>query len=181
MNFESPSNHSAGSSNTLDFLQAILPEQGIHYLVLFKEGQKFPAHKVYTDLETMADAIDNMAGSKSLSIYHACATYERAVIEIEDGDKTKRKYRIPENWSRAKSFWVDIDCGQEKFDKGQGYLTKRDAAKDIANFSNTIGWPEPMIVDSGHGIHAYWPLTEDIAHEKWVKLAKGLKATHAAL
>jgi len=163
--------------NTLEFLQAILPEHGIHYLALFKEGYKFPAHKVYTDLETMADAIDNMAGSKQLSIYHACATYQRAVIEIEDGEKTKRKFRIPENWDRAKAFWVDIDCGQEKFDKDQGYLTKRDAAAAIDTFAVEVGWPKPMLVDSGNGIHAYWPLTKDIAHDKWVKVAKGLKAT----
>lgn len=163
--------------NTLEFLQTILPEHGIHYLALFKDGYKFPAHKVYTDLETMADAIDNMAGSKSLSIYHACATYQRAVIEIEDGEKTKRKYRIPENWDRAKALWVDVDCGQEKFDKGQGYLTKRDAAVAIDTFAAEVGLPKPMLVDSGNGIHAYWPLTKDIAHDKWVKLAKGLKAT----
>ena len=163
--------------NTLEFLQTILPEHGIHYLALFKEGYKFPAHKVYTDLETMADAIDNMAGSKSLSVYHACATYQRAVIEIEDGEKTKRKYRVPENWHRAKSFWVDIDCGEAKHAKGDGYLTKRDAAVAIDTFAKEIGWPKPMLVDSGNGIHAYWPLTKDIAHDKWVKLAKGLKAT----
>lgn len=163
--------------NTLEFLQTILPEHGIHYLALFKEGYKFPAHKVYTDLETMADAIDNMAGSKSLSIYHACATYQRAVIEIEDGEKTKRKYRIPENWHRAKSFWVDIDCGEEKHAKGDGYLTKRDAAVAIDTFAKEVGWPKPMLVDSGNGIHAYWPLTKDIPHDKWVKVAKGLKAT----
>lgn len=163
--------------NTLEFLQAILPEHGIHYLALFKEGYKFPAHKVYTDLETMADAIDNMAGSKSLSIYHACATYQRAVIEIEDGEKTKRKYRIPENWDRAKAFWVDVDCGEAKHAKGDGYLTKKDAVVALFKFAQQIGWPKPMIVDSGNGIHAYWPLTKDIAHDKWVKVAKGLKAT----
>ena len=44
--------------NTLEFLKSILPEFGIHYLALFKEGYKFPAHKVYTDLETMAEAIE---------------------------------------------------------------------------------------------------------------------------
>ncbi len=163
--------------DTLDFLRTILPEHGIHYLALFKEGYKFPAHKVYTDLETMASAIDNMAGSRQLSIYHACASYEKAVIEVEDGDKIKRKYRIPENWSRAKSFWVDIDCGEEKHAKGDGYLTKRDACIAVFEFAKTIGWPKPMIVDSGNGIHAYWPLTKDIASDKWVKVAKGLKAT----
>jgi hypothetical protein len=163
--------------STLEFLQAILPEHGIHYLALFKEGYKFPAHKVYTDLETMANAIEGMAGSKSLSVYHACATYQKAVIEIEDGDKTKRKYRIPENWDRAKSFWVDIDCGQEKFDKGDGYLAKKDAATAIDTFAKQVGLPKPMLVDSGNGIHAYWPLTKDISHTNWVKVAKGLKAT----
>lgn len=163
--------------NTLEFLQAILPEHGIHYLALFKEGYKFPAHKVYTDLEMMADAIDNMAGSTSLSIYHACATYRQAFIEIESGEKTKRKYRIPENWDRAKAFWVDLDCGEDKHTKGQGYLTKRDAAIAIDKFSVEVGWPKPMLVDSGNGVHAYWPLTKDIAHDKWVKLAKALKAT----
>lgn len=163
--------------NTLEFLQTILPEHGIHYLALFKEGYKFPAHKVYTDLETMADAIEGMAGSRSLSVYHACATYQRAVIEIEDGEKTKRKYRIPENWDRAKAFWVDLDCGEDKHAKGDGYLTKKDAVMAVFKFADTIGWPRPMIVDSGNGVHAYWPLTKDISHTNWVKVAKGLKAT----
>lgn len=163
--------------NTLEFLKTILPEHGIHYLALFKEGYKFPAHKVYTDLETMADAIENMADSRQLSVYHACATYQRAVIEIEDGDKTKRKYRIPENWDRARSFWVDLDCGEEKHAKGDGYLTKKEACIAAFKFSDTVGWPRPMLVDSGNGIHAYWPLTKDITSEKWVKVAKLLKAS----
>lgn len=163
--------------DTLDFLRTILPEHGIHYLAIFKEGHRFPGHRAYADLETMADAINNMARSQSLSIYHACATYEKAVIEVEEGDKVKRKYRIPENWSRAKAFWVDIDCGEEKHAKGDGYLTKKDAVIAVYKFADTIGWPRPMIVDSGNGVHAYWPLTKDIAHDKWVKLAKGLKAT----
>lgn len=165
--------------NTLEFLKAILPEEGIHYLALFKEGYKFPAHKAYTDLETMAYAIDGMAKSTQVSVYHACATYQKAVIEIEDGEKTKRKYRIPENWDRAKAFWVDIDCGQDKFDKGQGYLTKKDAVVAAYKFAGTIGWPKPMIVDSGNGIHLYWPLTKDINSNAWRKVANVLKATLA--
>lgn len=174
--FEPMAVRSESSITTLDFLKTILPEHGIHYLALFQEGHRFPGHKVYLDLETMADAIDNMAGSKSLSVYHACASYQRAVIEVEDGEKTKRKYRIPENWDRAKSFWVDIDCGEAKHAKGDGYLTQGDAVCAIFEFSDKIGWPHPMIVDSGNGIHAYWPLTKDIASDKWVKIAKDLKA-----
>lgn len=168
--------------DTLKFLKAILPEHGIHYLALFKEGYKFPAHKVYTDLETMADAIEGMAGSKQLSVYHACASYQKAVIELDELDKNgnnKRKYRVPENWDKAKSFWVDVDCGQEKFDKGQGYLTKKDAVVAMAKFAKDVGVPRPLMVDSGNGIHAYWPLTKDIGPELWRKVAVVLKSTLA--
>jgi hypothetical protein len=168
--------------DTLEFLRAILPEHGIHYLALFKEGYKFPAHKVYADLETMAEAIEGMAGSKQLSVYHACASYQKAVIELDELDKNgnnKRKYRIPENWDKAKSFWVDVDCGQEKFDKGQGYLTKKEAAVAMATFAKEVGIPRPMLVDSGNGIHAYWPLTREIGPELWRKVATVLKSTLA--
>ena len=168
--------------DTLEFLKAILPEHGIHYLALFKEGYKFPAHKVYTDLETMADAIEGMAGSKQLSVYHACASYQKAVIELDELDKNgnnKRKYRVPENWDKAKSFWVDVDCGQEKFDKGQGYLTKKDAVVAMAKFAKEVGVPRPLMVDSGNGIHAYWPLTKDTGPELWRKVAVVLKSTLA--
>ena len=168
--------------NTLQFLKTILPEFGIHYLALFKEGYKFPAHKVYTDLETMALAIEGMADSKQLSVYHACASYQKAVIELDELDikgNPKRKYRIPENWDKAKAFWVDVDCGQEKFDKGQGYLTKKDACVAMAKFAKEVGIPRPMLVDSGNGVHAYWPLTHEIGHELWRKVATVLKATLA--
>jgi putative DNA primase/helicase len=170
----------ARANISLEFLGAILPEEGVYYIALFKEGHKFPTHKAYTDLAMMADAFDSMADSKSLSVYHACASYQKAVIETEDADgKIKRKYRVPENWSHARSFWVDIDCGEAKHAKGAGYLTKEDATQAIFGFAKEIGWPKPMLVDSGNGIHAYWPLTKDIPHDKWVPVAKGLKATLA--
>jgi hypothetical protein len=168
--------------NTLEFLKTILPEFGIHYLALFKEGYKYPAHKVYTDLETMAEAVDAMSRSKQVSVYHACASYQKAVIELEEPDikgNPKRKYRIPENWDKAKAFWVDVDCGQEKFDKKQGYLTKKDACVAMAKFAKDVGIPRPMLVDSGYGVHAYWPLTHEIGHELWRKVATVLKATLA--
>lgn len=166
-------------TGTLEFLRAILPEEGIHYLALFKEGYKFPAHKAYSDLETMAYAIDGMAKSQQISVYHACATYQKAVVVTKDGEKIKPQYRILENWDRAKAFWVDIDCGQEKFDKGQGYLTREDAIAAAYKFAVTIGWPKPMIVDSGNGIHLYWPLTTPIGPDSWLKVANVLKATLA--
>jgi hypothetical protein len=163
--------------DTLTFLKTILPEEGIYYLALFRDGQKFPAHRSYSDLETLAHAIDGMAKQSEVSVYHACATYQLPFIEVEQDDgTTKKKYRVPDNWNRAKAFWLDIDCGEAKAAKGVGYPTKIDAVKAVFKFAAQIGWPKPLIVDSGNGIHAYWPLTKAIRPEPWRRVANTLKA-----
>jgi hypothetical protein len=165
--------------NTLDFLTTILPDRGVHYLAVFKEGYDQPTHRVYHTLEQMAGAIDSMANSTQLSVYHACASYQHESVEVEVRGEMKVKRRVPSNWDRARSFWVDLDCGQDKFDKGQGYLTKADAVRAIFAFADTVSWPRPMMVDSGNGMHAYWPLTKDIKPESWIKVANLLKASLA--
>lgn len=175
--------------DTLDFLRTILPEEGNYYLVLFsaklkdKQGNPAKLHKSYSDVESMAYAAQQYdADPNYLAVYHACSGYRTPCIELDELNewgKPKRRYRVPENWDRAKAFWVDIDCGQEKFDKGEGYLTKSDAAKAIFKFADTIGWARPMLVDSGNGLHAYWPLTKALKSESWRKLANVLKATLA--
>jgi hypothetical protein len=169
--------------DALEFLRTILPEYGIHYLTLFTKdvnpttNKPYTYHKYYLDLEDMAAEIPRWENDpKFVATYHACASYLKPSIEVEKNGETRKKYRVEENWSRAKSFWIDIDCGQKKFDAGQGYLTKMDGAKAITAFAKKLGLPRPMIVDSGNGIHIYWPLTKDIPHTKWVMVAKWLKS-----
>ena len=169
--------------DALEFLRTILPEYGIHYLTLFTKrlnpntNKPYTYHKYYLHLEDMAAEIPRWENDPEfVATYHACASYLKPYIEVEKDGETRKKYRVEENWGRAKSFWIDIDCGQKKHEAGQGYLTKMDGAKAIAAFAKKVGLPRPMIVDSGNGIHVYWPLTKDIAHTKWVMVAKWLKS-----
>ena len=172
--------------NTLEFFQTVLPDDGINYLVLFsaklkdKRGNPIKLHKPYSDLESMALAAAEFDGNPEyLGVYHACGGYQRPYIELDelnDWGKPKRKYRVEENWHRAKSFWADIDCGRDKFDKGEGYLTQRDGAAAIFAAADKIGWPRPMLVNSGNGVHAYWPLEKTISHATWLKVAAAFKA-----
>ena len=37
---------------------------------------------------------------------------------------------------------------------------------------NDLGLPDPMVVNSGRGVHAYWPLNADLDAASWWKLAK---------
>lgn len=157
--------------DTLAFLQAILPETGVYYLALFSPEHQAPAHKAYTSLEDMATAVAKYDGNPALAVYHACASYKEPSI-IVDGKKT---YRKPANWDRAKALWIDIDCGEDKAAKQQGYLTKLDAVGALYGFCNITGFPKPMVVDSGNGVHCYWPLTKSIRAASWQALAGKLR------
>ncbi len=138
--------------DTLEFLRAILPEDGVKYLALINPDGRV-AHRPYTSLEEMAKSVAYW-DKKPVQVYHACSAYQSEFVEI-DG---KKKYRKPANWLKAKSFWVDIDCGEDKFASGEGYLTKKEAVSELGKFCLETGLPMPMIVDSGYGIHGYWTL-----------------------
>jgi hypothetical protein len=143
----------------LEFLRAILPDSGVYYLALFKPEHRFPAHVSFTSLEKMAAAIERFDRDPNLAVYHACASYKEPFILV-DG---KKKYRKQENWGRAKALWIDVDCGESKAAEGKGYIDKTTAAKAVYAFCDKTSFPRPMVVDSGNGVHCYWPLTRDIA------------------
>jgi hypothetical protein len=161
--------------DTLTFLEKILPEAGTYYLVIIDktapEGRNV-AHKAYDSLTAMTQAAHRFDKHPNLQVYHACAAYKDSSVEV----KGKRKYRTASNQLSAKAFWVDMDCGEEKHALGKGYLTQMDASRAITGFARLNGLPDPMIVGSGYGVHAYWPLTEAIKPSRWVAIAQGLKA-----
>jgi len=159
--------------NTLEFLKTILPEEGVKYLVLIDKTGRV-AHKAYTSFEKMAEGVAYW-DKKDFQVYHACATYQNEFVEV-DG---KKLYRKAPNLNKAKTFWCDIDCGQDKADSGKGYATKRDAVVALKDFCSKTGLPSPLVVDSGNGLHCYWVLTKCIPSDTWTKMATVLKAAFA--
>ena len=149
--------------NSLEFLKAILPDNGIYFLGIMQAGRHGVAHKSYTSIEDMAAAAAKYDAAPNITVYHALAAYKEKSVTV--GDKVK--YRTADNVSHLKTFWADMDCGTEKAAAGKGYPDKTTAAKAMVAFCNASGFPRPMFVDSGNGLHAYWPLTEAIGADEW--------------
>ena len=124
----------------------------------------------------MAEAIASYDKQTNLTVYHACAAYKEPSYEAVVNGETKKKYRGEPNWFKAKALWVDIDCGEKKAAEGKGYVTQTEAARVIRRFCVEKGLPDPMIVDSGGGIHCYWPLTKTVGPKSWKLLATMFKA-----
>ncbi len=120
-----------------------------------------------------ADELD----AQNKTVYFACASYKQKSYTDEQG---KTRYRTGDNAGWAKAYWLDIDVGATKVAEGKGYATGKEAVNSLKEFCDATGLPTPMLVSSGGGLHAYWPLEVTITKEQWKPIADKLKAlTHS--
>ena len=86
--------------------------------------------------------------------------------------------RTKENVRALKAFWLDIDCGEAKAEvnpetgRPDGYVNQAAGIQALKGFCSVVGLPKPTLVNSGGGIHAYWPLTEEITRAEWEPVAE---------
>lgn len=174
-----PNKATTNSVSTLDFLTLILPDTGVYYLGVMQKGRHGVGHRAFTSLDEMAAAVAKYDRNPDVTVYHACASYKEPFVVVGEGDDAKKKYRIPSNTLAAKAFWADLDVGEKKAEAGKGYPTKRAAAEAIIGFCKQVDFPAPMLVDSGNGVHCYWPLMEPILADDWRALAEQFKSVLA--
>jgi len=135
-----------------EFLAVVLPSAGSgRYCAVELTSKK---EHFYGDTTDEIAAKLEEWGRKQYNCYFAVATF---------GTK-----RDADDAQFMRSFFVDLD----------GYESKKAAATALSDFINATGLAElgiPTIVDSGGGLHAYWPLQQDIPVNIWKPLAEDLK------
>lgn len=122
---------------------------------------------VHHPVKAVAEALDKALeiSNAGRNAYFACAEY--LTPDNRKGDNAKQ----------ARSFWIDLDCGDVKVAEGKGYLTKAEALAALVEFCKVTGLPSPTaLVDSGNGLHVYWTLHMDVSREDWRAYGALLKA-----
>lgn len=159
------------------FLGLVVPKEGIKYLAVSTQGGR-PAHYRYDYFEPMAEgAIQFNAQAKD--VYFALASFNEPQQQTDkDGSllfhpdgQAKMLKRTAKLARKVKAFWADLDCGE-----GKPYPDQAAAVADVQRFVEESGAPTPLLVNSGGGIHAYWPLTAEIPAASWQGLAKHWRA-----
>lgn len=146
--------------NTLDFYRLVLPSTGRYCIAgIHQATQKI--RQVFVD--TLEDAVrttEQFGNTDFINTYFAQASFK--------GDK-----RDGEHAQFMRSFYVDLDTK----DVGgiKGYANKQDAFDALKIFCQVMGFPRPVVNDSGGGLHAYWPFTEDVPVAEWKELALKFK------
>jgi hypothetical protein len=145
----------------LELFNNVLPQHGLLCIVGLMHDKSAPAIVKYFDQGSEdADEFIQEMDESGREVYFGCASYQ---------DSSKKK--DVRNIHTLRAFYVDLDCG-----KGDGgYETKQEAINDLNRFCSETRLPLPTLVDSGNGVHAYWPLTEAVEYNTWKPIADAFK------
>jgi hypothetical protein len=149
-----------------DFLTAVLPRTGIYCIC--ELTTKFRQHR-YVDSVAAAVADAERFAAGGLNTYFALASFNQ------------RGSREAINAHHMRSFFFDIDI--DPAGKGGKYRSKKEAVIALHAFMEATGLAtlgDPWLVDSGGGVHVYWPLSADVLIADWQPVAERLKRTAVA-
>jgi hypothetical protein len=140
------------------FLRGVLGDCGYYCIWAHRQSDKKIIQKLYTEIDAVAGSAAVLDGN-GFDTYFALGTFKTA------------ESRKVENVSHLRSFFVDLDCGPTK-----AYATQVDALSALRTFCKDHSLPRPTVVNSGRGIHAYWPLQSPIEYKEWKPIAERFKA-----
>jgi hypothetical protein len=145
------------------FYEKALPSQGV-YCVGAVINKKMKHHFSKT-LDGAIQTIENLR-DKGYDLFVAMGTFEGHSRKAED-------------CVYQRSFFIDLDVG-ELLDKDGNptgkYEDKDKALEALQKLLDDTGLPDPVVTDSGGGIHAYWPFDKDISRDEWKGYAEKFKA-----
>jgi len=141
-----------------DFLSAVLADSGLYCAVGIRQGKV--RSRFASDIQTLETEIGDLF-SAGADTYYAMSSFDPTINPPK---------RLASNVSKIKSFWLDLDCGPKK-----GYPTQADAMAALGQFCADLDLPQPICINSGNGVHAYWVLPDGIDKDVWLPVARRLK------
>ena len=142
---------------TTEFLRGVLSSNGNYCVFAARAKDNIRIQKFYDTIEEVEQAAYKY-DNDGLDVYFALSTFK---------EPTNRK---GDNAQELRALFLDLDCGPSK-----EYATQQLAVAALRNFCKDLSLPKPTMVNSGRGVHVYWPLTEAVSAEEWVDAAERLK------
>lgn len=144
------------------FYEKVLPKQGV-YCVAGITKDSTVRHKYGETLEEVFKHIEYFKSQKQ-NVYVTPATFS--------GKENKNREKRDSNFCLySRSFFIDVDTHGK-----DAYESKEDTVDAINDLLKATGLPEPVYVDSGGGMHAYWIMDRDIPYAEWKPYAEKLKS-----
>lgn len=144
--------------NTRSFLETVLGDEGSYCIFANRLSDNRRVQKFYSSIESVLVAAENL-DTEGFDAYYALGTFEEAGSRKAD------------NVKQLRSFFLDLDCGA-----GKPFPDQAAALSALRKFCSAAQLPRPTLVNSGRGLHVYWPLTAPVARMEWQHAALRLNA-----
>ena len=143
--------------NTLDFLQRVLPAEGIYVATTIETGGR-TQQGFFSTVDELATTVTHLS-ERGKNTYYAISAF------IEKGSRKQDNVRA------TKVIALDVDCGDNK-----PYPSWKEGLVALGEFVAAVQLPKPLVVFSGNGLHVYWVLSRELEPDQWLPLAEALKA-----
>ena len=140
----------------VEFLKHVLPSEGYYCWVALKKGQR-PQQGFSQTIADLAEVLKRL-DALGFDAYFSCSTYKEPVS------------RKRENAKATQALWLDMDAGE-----GKPYADADAAVEALDQFCARVNMPQPTIVYSGGGIHAWWALSAPVQPNAWLAIARSFK------
>lgn len=141
-------------------MQSVLPREGWYCVLAIHAETGRRKQKFYDSLDHLMDA-NTAFDQNGYNAYYAVGTF---------GTDASRE---ADNVARKRAFYLDLDCEP---DNPKKFPDQPTALQELRRFCKAMKLPKPITVNSGGGIHVYWPLDEDVTLAEWTPVAERLKA-----
>jgi hypothetical protein len=139
------------------FYEKALPSQGVYCVSGIEQTTKKTINRFAETLEDVFKLVEKTKDQK-LNTFVALSSFEGFS-------------RKAENSLFFRTFFIDLDVGE-----GKAYGDKGEAQTALWKFLGGTGLPDPVCIDSGGGMHAYWIMDRDIPTEEYLPYAQKFKA-----
>jgi hypothetical protein len=138
------------------FYEKVLPGQGVYCVSGIEQSGRITNRFA----ETLSEVLEKieLLKEKQNNVFVALGTF-------------KQHSRRAEEALFLRSFFIDLDIGGTP---GK-YPDQDSALAELNSFVSTVGLPPPIIVNSGRGVHAYWPFADDVPAAEWKPYAQKFK------
>lgn len=138
------------------FYEKVLPGQGVYCVSGIDQSGRITNRFA----ETLSEVLEKiqLLREKDNNVFVALGTF--------------RQYsRRSEEALFLRSFFVDLDIG----DVPGKYPSQSSALAELDSFVSMVELPPPIVINSGRGVHAYWPFADDVPAAEWKPYAQKFK------
>lgn len=139
------------------FYEKVLPPHGIYCVTEITKDKKV-VNRFAESLDEVEDLVEQI-NSEGKNVFIALSSFSG-------------HSRMSDYAQYCRSFFVDLDV---KPDKPGCYNSKVEAVEDLDHFLKVTELPPPVVIDSGNGVHAYWPFEEAVPIAEWKAYAEKFK------